>query len=173
MLPTPSRSPAFPALPLHEIAVTDIDGHLGTLAPFSGRVLLIVNVASACGYTPQYAGLQALWQQHRARGLTVLGFPCNQFKGQEPGTAEEIKEFCTTKFHITFPLFAKIEVNGPGRHPLYTALAGDSSPFPGDIAWNFTKFLVGRDGQILQRYGSKIAPDSPEMVTAIAAALAS
>ncbi len=167
----PAASPA-PARSIYDLAVTDIDGRPGTLAAYAGRVLLIVNVASACGFTPQYAGLQALGEKHGARGLTVLGFPCNQFKAQEPGTPAEIKEFCTTKFRVTFPLFAKIEVNGPGRHPLYVALAGEGSPFPGDIGWNFTKFLVGRDGKILQRFGSKVAPESPEIAAALEAALA-
>ncbi|MEI6861157.1 MAG: glutathione peroxidase [Verrucomicrobiota bacterium] len=163
--------PAFPALRIHEIPVTDIDSRAGTLAPYVGRVLLIVNVASACGHTPQYAGLQALWEKHGASGLTVVGFPCNQFKGQEPGMAAEIKEFCSTRFHVTFPLFAKIEVNGPGRHPLYTMLAGAGSPFPGDIGWNFTKFLVGRDGTILQRFAPGVVPESPEIAAAISSAL--
>lgn len=160
------------AAPIHEIAVKDIDGQATTLAPYQGRVLLIVNVASQCGYTPQYAGLQAVFEKYQARGLTVLGFPCNQFGGQEPGSSSEIKQFCSTKFKVTFPLFEKIDVNGPKRHPLYTALAGPGSPFPGDIKWNFGKFLVGRDGRILQRFGSGVAPDSPEMIKAIEAALA-
>jgi glutathione peroxidase len=165
-------SPSSPALRLHEIAVTDIEGRAGTLAPYVGRGLLIVNVASACGHTPQYAGLQTLWETYGARGLTVLGFPCNQFKEQEPGTAAEIKEFCTRSFHVTFPLFAKIEVNGPGRHPLYDALAGEGAAFPGDIGWNFAKFLVGRDGVVRQRFAPGVAPESPEIVAAIEDAIA-
>ncbi len=164
--------PASPALRLHEITVTDIDGCAGTLAAYAGRVLLIVNVASACGHTPQYAGLQQLWETHAARGFAVLGFPCNQFKGQEPGTAAEIREFCTARFHVTFPLFAKIEVNGPGRHPLYAALTGEGAAFPGDIGWNFTKFLIGRDGVVIQRFAPGVTPGSPEIAAALAAALA-
>ena len=157
---------------LYDIPVKDIDGQATTLAPYKGRVLLIVNVASKCGHTPQYQGLEALYLQQKDSGLTVLGFPCNQFGGQEPGTNEEIKAFCTTKYAVTFPLFDKIDVNGPHRHPLYTALAGENSPFPGDIRWNFCKFLVGRDGRILQRFDTKVKPDAPEVTAAIAAALA-
>ena len=160
------------AASLYEIAVKDIDGQAATLAPLKGRVLLIVNVASECGYTPQYEGLQAVFTKYEAEGLTVLGFPCNQFGGQEPGTNAEIKQFCSTKFHVTFPLFDKIEVNGAHRHPLYVALAGKGSPFPGDIGWNFSKFLVGRDGKIVQRFDSGAEPDSPAVTKAIEAALA-
>jgi glutathione peroxidase len=157
---------------LYDIPLKDIDGQATTLAPYRGRVLLVVNVASACGYTPQYTGLQAVFEKYQAGGLTVLGFPCNQFGGQEPGSNREIKEFCSAKFHVTFPMFDKISVNGAGRHPLYAALAGQGSPFPGDIGWNFTKFLVGRDGKILQRFDSGVEPDSPEVRQAIEAALA-
>ena len=157
---------------LHDIALQDIDGKNTTLSPYKGRVLLIVNVASACGYTPQYEGLQSIFARYEKRGLTVLGFPCNQFGAQESGSNAEIKEFCSANFHVTFPMFAKIDVNGAGRHPLYTAMAGNSSPFPGDISWNFNKFLVGRDGKILARFGSGAAPESPEVVKAIEAALA-
>jgi glutathione peroxidase len=156
---------------LYEIAVKDIDGRATTLAPYRGRVLLIVNVASACGYTPQYQGLQALFQKYEQRGLTVLGFPCNQFGAQEAGTNAEIKEFCTANFHVTFPMFDKIAVNGPQRHPLYAALAGKDSPVPGDITWNFNKFLIGRDGKLLQRFDSDAEPESPGVVKAIEAAL--
>ncbi len=157
---------------IYAVAVKDIDGKAATLAPFKGRVLLIVNVASECGYTPQYQGLQAAFDKYRDRGLTVLGFPCNQFGGQEPGTNAEIKKFCTDTFKVTFPLYDKIEVNGDQRHPLYALLAGKSSPFPGDIGWNFTKFLIGRDGKILQRFDSAVTPESPEVTKAIEAALA-
>jgi glutathione peroxidase len=157
---------------LYEIPVRDIDGQATTLAPFKGRVLLIVNVASECGYTPQYAGLQAVFGKYSAKGLTVLGFPCNQFGAQEPGTNAEIKKFCSTTFHVTFPLFDKIDVNGAKRHPLYVALAGKDSPFPGNIGWNFTKFLVGRDGRIVKRFDSAAEPDSPAVIQAIEAALA-
>jgi len=157
---------------LYSVPVADIDGKPGSLAPYKGRVLLIVNVASKCGYTSQYAGLQAVFDKYRKQGLTVLGFPCNQFGGQEPGSAAEIKAFCTEEFQVTFPLFEKLEVNGPTRHPLYVALAGPTSPFPGNIKWNFNKFLIGRDGAILKRFDSRAAPESPEVIQAIEAALA-
>lgn len=157
---------------IYEIAVKDIDGKATNLAPYKGRVLLVVNVASECGFTPQYEGLQAVFEKYQSQGLSVLGFPCNQFGGQEPGSSSEIKQFCSSKFHVTFPMFEKIEVNGANRHPLYTALSGDSSPFPGKIGWNFTKFLVGRDGTIVKRFDSRAKPDSPEVIQAIEAALA-
>ena len=157
---------------LLEIPVRDIDGNDGSLATFKGRVLLIVNVASECGYTPQYPGLQAIYDKYQKQGLSVIGVPCNQFGGQEPGTNAEIKTFCSSTFHVTFPLLDKIEVNGSRRHPLYAALAGKGSPFPGNIGWNFTKFLIGRDGKILRRFDSDVEPDSREMVKAVEAALA-
>ncbi|MCU0771415.1 MAG: glutathione peroxidase [Verrucomicrobia bacterium] len=156
---------------MYDIQLNDIDGKETSLAPYKGKVLLIVNVASKCGYTRQYAGLEAIYQKYKDRGLVVLGFPCNQFGGQEPGTNEEIKQFCSTKFQVTFPLFDKIDVNGKSRHPLYARLAGSDSPYPGAIKWNFTKFLVGRDGSILNRFDSKVAPESEEMLKAVEAAL--
>ena len=121
---------------------------------------------------PQYAGLESLYKKYQEKGLAVLGFPCNQFGGQEPGTNEQIKQFCASKYEVTFPLFDKLEVNGPNRHPLYALLAGSGSPFPGDIKWNFNKFLVGRDGKILKRFDSKVKPDSVELVQAVEQALA-
>jgi glutathione peroxidase len=157
---------------LYDIPLKDIDGQDATLKPFAGKVLLIVNVASHCGYTPQYAALEATFQKYQAQGLVVCGFPCNQFGAQEPGTGAEIKSFCTSKYSVTFPLFDKLEVNGANRHPLYAALAGAGSPFPGNIKWNFTKFLISRDGKILARFDSKVKPDSAEVTQAIAAALA-
>ncbi len=158
---------------IFEVSVTDIDGQTTTLAPYRGRVLLIVNVASACGYTGQYEGLQALYVKYQKRGLTVLGFPCNQFGGQESGSNAEIKEFCSANFHVTFPLFSKIAVNGAQRHPLYAALAGSGAAFPGDVSWNFNKFLVGRDGLVVARFDSGAEPDSAVLLKAIEAALAS
>jgi glutathione peroxidase len=157
---------------IYDIKLKDIDGRDTTLAAYKGKVLLIVNVASKCGYTKQYAGLQALQKKYVLQDFTVLGFPCNQFGGQEPGTNEQIKEFCSSKFNVTFPLFDKIEVNGPNRHPLYVELAGDKSPFPGNIKWNFNKFLIGKDGKILNRFDSKVTPESEELTKAIEAALA-
>ena len=156
---------------IYDITVKDIDGKDTVLAGYQGKVLLIVNVASKCGYTPQYKNLEAVYQKYQSQGLVILGFPCNQFGSQEPGTDAEIKQFCSSKYDVTFPLFDKIEVNGPNRHPLYTALAGDASPVPGNIKWNFTKFLIGRDGKILNRFDSKVTPDSPEATAAIEAAL--
>jgi len=152
--------------------VKDIDGKQAPLKSYQGKVLLIVNVASHCGFTPQYKGLEGLYEKYKDKGFAVLGFPCNQFGAQEPGTNEEIKQFCSSKYNVTFPLFDKIEVNGPNRHPLYAELAGKDSPYPGDIKWNFNKFLIGKDGKILKRFDSKVAPDSPELTQAIEAALA-
>ncbi len=157
---------------LYDIAVKDINGKSTTLGAYKGKVILIVNVASHCGYTPQYKGLEALYLKYQHRDFVVLGFPCNQFGGQEPGTAADIKQFCTSQYNVTFPLFEKIEVNGVNRHPLYVALAGEGSPFPGDIKWNFNKFLIGKDGKILKRFDSKVKPESPEMAVAIEDALA-
>lgn len=157
---------------LYTIPLKDIDGRAASLEAYKGKVLLIVNVASKCGLTPQYEGLEALQRKYGTKGFSVLGFPCNQFREQEPGTAKEIKEFCSSKYQVTFPLFEKIAVNGPNRHPLYTALAGESSPFPGDIKWNFGKFLIGRDGKIVKRFEPATKPDAPELVQAVEAALA-
>ncbi len=132
------------------------------LSVYAGKVALIVNVASACGFTPQYKGLEELWRTYRDRGLVVLGFPCNQFGQQETGSADEIATFCTTMFDVTFPLFAKIEVNGPNAHPLYRWLKKAGPGFLGlnDVKWNFTKFLVSRDGETVKRYSSEALPES-------------
>ena len=157
---------------LYDARVKDIDGADASLSLYKGQVMLVVNVASKCGNTPQYAALESAFEKYKSKGLVVLGFPCNQFMKQEPGTGAEIKEFCTSKYHVTFPMFEKIEVNGAGRAPLYNDLAGPSSPFPGDIKWNFTKFLVGRDGKIVARFEPKTPPDAPEVTAAIEKALA-
>ena len=163
---------ALSAGSIQDIPLKDIDGKDTSLKPYQGKVVLIVNVASRCGYTPQYKGLEAVYEKYKDKGLVVLGFPCNQFGAQEPGTAQEIKEFCSSKYNVTFPMFSKIDVNGPNRHPLYIALAGKDSPFPGDIKWNFSKFLVGRDGKILHRFEPGTTPESPELTAAIDTALA-
>ncbi len=163
---------AVHAGPILEIPVKDIEGKDTSLKAYRGKVLLIVNVASKCGLTPQYKALEALQEKYKNKGFTVLGFPCNQFGGQEPGTNEQIKEFCSTKYNVTFPLYDKIDVNGDKRHPLYVALAGKESPYPGDIKWNFGKFLIGRDGKIIKRFEPKTTPDAPEVIAAIEAALA-
>jgi glutathione peroxidase len=156
----------------YEIPFKDIDGKDTSLNDYKGKVLLVVNVASKCGLTPQYAGLEAMYQKYKGQGLVVLGFPCNQFGMQEPGSNEEIKEFCSTKYNVTFPMHDKVDVNGPSRHPLFTALAGESSPYPGDIKWNFNKFLIGKNGQIINRFEPSVKPDSPELVAAVEKALA-
>ena len=145
---------------LYDIPLATIDGQETTLAPFHGKVLLIVNVASRCGFTPQYQGLEELYRRHHSQGFSVLGFPCNQFGHQEPGDAAEIRAFCNQEYDITFPLFAKIEVNGRGAHPLYRLLKGAKRGVLGTqaIKWNFTKFLIGRDGSVLERYAPTITP---------------
>lgn len=173
--------------------VTTIDGQKTTLADYAGRVLLIVNVASKCGLTPQYEQLETLQKELGHDGFTVLGFPCNQFLGQEPGSEEEIKTFCSTTYGVTFPLFSKVDVNGEHRHPLYQklveaapqAVAPEGSGFyermaskgrapanVGDILWNFEKFLLGKDGQVIQRFSPDMTPDDPLLVAAIKGALA-
>lgn len=148
---------------IYDFEVITIDGQRTTLEPYGGKLLLIVNVASECGFTPQYRGLEALYRKHRERGLEVLGFPCNQFGKQEPGDEAEIRRFCSTNYDVTFPLFSKIEVNGPGAHPLYRFLKSARPGLLGSeaIKWNFTKFLVGRDGAVLKRYAPK---DTPEQI---------
>lgn len=158
---------------LKTIPIKDINGKETSLKQYDGKVLLVVNVASKCGYTPQYKSLEATYRKYKDKGLVILGFPCNDFGSQEPGTNEEIQKFCSSKYDVTFPLFDKIHVKGPEQHPLYTALSGKESPFPGDVGWNFNKFLVGKDGKILKRFDSKVKPDSADMTLAIEEALAS
>lgn len=170
VLPVPAQSKA-PAK-LQTIALKDIDGKATSLNAYAGKVLLVVNVASKCGYTKQYTGLEALHQKYKDKGFSVLGFPCNDFGGQEPGTADEIKTFCSTKYQVTFPLFEKLHVKGGEQHPLYAELTGKSSPVPGDVKWNFGKFLIGKDGKILKRWDSGVTPDAKELTEAIDAALA-
>lgn len=167
-----SLTTGIQAASVYDVPLKDIDGKPASLKAYQGKVLLIVNVASKCGLTPQYKALEATYQKYQGKGLVILGFPCNQFGGQEPGSNEEIKTFCSSKYSVTFPLFDKLDVNGAGRHPLYTMLAGKESPFPGDIKWNFGKFLIGRDGKILKRFEPRTAPDAKEVVEAIEAALA-
>jgi glutathione peroxidase len=143
------------------------------LSAYKGKALLVVNVASKCGLTPQYAGLQKLHDQYSARGFEVLGFPCNQFAGQEPGNAEEIAEFCERNYGVSFPMFAKIDVNGKDRAPLYAWLTAQATQpdGPGDIPWNFGKFLVDKQGNVIARFNPRVAPDAPELVTAIEKAI--
>lgn len=177
---------------LYDIPLNQLDGTSTSLAGFKGQVLLIVNLASQCGFTPQYAGLENLFERYRDRGLQVLGFPCNDFAGQEPGGAEEIQNFCSSKFNVQFPLFEKININSEPRHPLYallikaqpTALAPVNSDLraklaeyqflpkqESDVLWNFEKFIVSRDGQILNRFSPDTTPDDPRLIAAIETAL--
>jgi glutathione peroxidase len=154
---------------IHEIELPLLNGEPGSLADYEGKVVLAVNVASKCGFTPQYAGLERLYEMYGDRGFTVLGFPSNQFMGQEPGTAEQIAEFCSLNYGVTFPLFAKLDVKGPKQSPLYEILAesADDSGKAGDVKWNFEKFLVGKDGRVVRRFRSKTKPEDPAVVGAI------
>ncbi|HEU5419869.1 MAG TPA: glutathione peroxidase [Streptosporangiaceae bacterium] len=158
---------------LHDIPLTTLDGQPGSLGDLAGKTLLVVNVASKCGLTPQYAGLERLQERFADRGFSVVGFPCNQFGGQEPGSAEEISQFCSTTYGVTFPMFAKIEVNGPGRHPVYTELTAlaDAEGEAGDIQWNFEKFLVGPDGKAMARFRPMTDPEAAEVISAIEGSL--
>jgi glutathione peroxidase len=172
--PTPPAS-ATPSPPgtttktVYDFTLDTIDGSPRSLDDFRGKVLLLVNTASECGYTPQYEGLQRLQATHEKRGFSVIAFPSNDFGGQEPGSNQEIKQFCSTKFGVTFPLFAKITVKGPSKHPLY-AMLSQTAP-AGDVKWNFAKFLVGRDGRVLARYDSDVTPSAPVLLQAIDKAL--
>ena len=154
---------------LYDIPVKTLSGEDSSLGTLAGKTLLVVNVASKCGLTPQYAALEALHERLADRGFSVVGFPCNQFMGQEPGTAEEIEEFCSTTYGVTFPMFEKIEVNGEGRHPIYDELTAvpDADGAAGDIQWNFEKFLLGPDGTVLARFRPRTVPDDPEVLAAI------
>ncbi|MGE4488950.1 MAG: glutathione peroxidase [Kiritimatiellales bacterium] len=154
---------------LYDFSAETIDGKPQNLSAYKGQVLLIVNTASKCGFTRQYAGMQSLYEKYKNRGFTVLGFPANNFNRQEPGTNGEIQQFCTSQFHITFPMFGKISVKGENIHPLYAWLTTD--PNGGEVSWNFNKYLVGRDGKLIAHYKSRTEPDSPELAAAIEAAL--
>jgi glutathione peroxidase len=158
---------------VHDIAVKTLSGQDASLGDLAGTTLLVVNVASQCGLTPQYEGLQRLHDQYSQRGFSVVGFPCNQFGAQEPGTAEEIGGFCSVNYGVTFPMFEKIEVNGPGRHPVYTELTAvpDAEGQAGDVQWNFEKFLVGPDGTVIARFRPLMEPEDPAIVSAIEASL--
>jgi glutathione peroxidase len=159
---------------LLELPVTTLDGTPSTLGALTGgRAALVVNVASRCGLTPQYGALEALHEEFAARGFTVLGVPCNQFMGQEPGTAEEIAEFCSATYGVTFPMTEKVEVNGSDAHPLYRELTGtpDAEGAAGDVQWNFEKFLLAPDGEVVARFRPKTLPDAPEVRSAIEAVL--
>jgi glutathione peroxidase len=155
---------------VHDFTLRTIDGAEQSLGEHRGHVLLIVNTASQCGFTPQYAGLEKLHQAYEARGLRVLGIPSNDFGAQEPGSDEQIKSFCTDHYDVHFPLYSKIPVKGAGKHPLYAFLT--QTPPAGEVKWNFSKFLVGKDGNVIARYESKVTPQDPELVARIEAALA-
>jgi glutathione peroxidase len=156
---------------ISEIPLRTLDGESASLGDYAGKTLLLVNVASKCGLTPQYEGLERLQKKYEAKGFTVLGFPCNQFMGQEPGSAEEIQEFCSTTYGVTFPLFEKIEVNGENRHPVYEELTAvpDAGGEAGDIQWNFEKFLLSKDGSVVARFRPRTEPEADEVTAAIEA----
>ena len=159
---------------VHDISVNTLSGQHSSIGDHAGKTLLIVNVASKCGLTPQYTALQQVYDRYAERGFEVLGFPCNQFGGQEPGSADEIEEFCSVNYGVTFPMFEKIDVNGPDRHPLYDELTrtADVEGHDGDIRWNFEKFLISPDGEIVARYSPVVVPDDPTIIADIEAQLA-
>ncbi|MFB6551923.1 glutathione peroxidase [Streptomyces sp. NPDC056405] len=161
------------SLPL-DVGIDALQGGSADLSQYAGRVVLVVNVASKCGLTPQYAGLERLHERYAEQGLTVLGVPCNQFMGQEPGSADEIAEFCSATYGVTFPMTEKVDVNGEGRHPLYDRLVGfaDAEGHSGDVRWNFEKFLIGRDGKVAARFSPQAEPESAEVVAAVEERLA-
>jgi glutathione peroxidase len=154
---------------IYEVELPRLDGEPGRLADYEGKVVLAVNVASKCGFTPQYAGLQRLYDKYSGRGFTVLGFPTNQFMHQEPGSAEQIAEFCSLNYGVTFPLYTKLDVKGAKQHPLYEILSAsaDDGGKAGDVKWNFEKFLVGKDGKVVRRFRSRTTPEDPAVVGAI------
>jgi len=156
---------------LQNIPLKDINGKDTSLKDYSGKVILLVNVASKCGNTPQYAGLQTLYEKYKDKGFVIIGVPSNDFAGQEPGTAEEIKAFCTDNYGVTFPLMAKVHVKGKDKCALYAALTGSGAPFPGEVKWNFGKFLIDRNGQVIKRFEPSVKPETPEVVQAIETAL--
>lgn len=157
---------------IYDIPLHTLDGEPSSLAPYDGKTVLVVNVASKCGLTPQYEGLEQLQKTYADRDFSVVGFPCNQFAGQEPGTAEEIQTFCSTTYGVTFPLFEKIDVNGENQSPIYATLnqTADAEGYSGDIRWNFEKFLIGPDGSV-QRFAPKVTPEDPILISAIEANL--
>jgi glutathione peroxidase len=160
---------------IYDQKINTLEGQAADLSAYKGKALLMVNVASKCGLTPQYEGLEKLHEEYGARGFEVLGFPCNQFMGQEPGTAEEIRDFCDTSYHVDFPLFEKIDVNGANQHPLYAELeqTADADGEAGDVKWNFEKFLVAPDGSVVGRFRPQVTPEDPALVAAIEAQLPS
>ncbi|MBP9662979.1 MAG: glutathione peroxidase [Pyrinomonadaceae bacterium] len=170
--PTPTAPP--PQKSVYEFTMKDIDGNDVSLDTYRGKVAMIVNVASKCGYTPQYEGLESIYEKYKDRGFVVLGFPANNFLGQEPGTEADIKEFCRLTYGVSFPMFSKISVTGSDQHPLYTMLTSKQSnpEFGGDITWNFNKFLLDKTGRVAARFGTKDIPESDVVTTAIEKSLA-
>jgi glutathione peroxidase len=158
----------FAASGIHEFNLNSIDGKPAPLSAYKGKIVLVVNVASRCGYTPQYKGLEALYEKYKDQGFVIVGFPANNFGSQEPGTNEEIKTFCSSKYSVTFPMYSKISVTGADKAPLYDYLTSTGG---GEVKWNFTKFLVGRDGKVITRFESKVDPESADMVGAVEKAL--
>lgn len=157
---------------VYDFSTTSIDGEETSLNQYRGKVLLIVNTASECGFTPQYEGLQTLYEEYKDKGLVVLGFPANNFGGQEPGTDEEIKQFCKVNYDVTFPLFSKVSVKGDDQHPLFTYLTSASNPdFTGKIKWNFEKFLIDKEGKVTRRFRSDTTPESNQILKAIESTL--
>ena len=160
---------------IYEQQINTLEGAPAELSQYAGKATLVVNVASKCGLTPQYEAMEKLYEEYRDRGLVVIGFPCNQFMGQEPGTAEEIREFCDTNYHVTFPITEKIDVNGAQQHPVYAELTqtADADGEAGDVKWNFEKFLVAPDGTVAARFRPQVTPDDPAVISAIEANLPS
>ena len=170
---TKSKEPVKMQKSIYDFKMKDIDGKDVSLKSYKGKVVMVVNVASKCGYTKQYEQLEAVYKKYQDKGLVILGFPANNFGSQEPGTNEEIKQFCTSKYSVTFPMFAKISVRGEDIHPLYKYLTSkdDDPQFSGDISWNFNKFLIDKDGKIINRYVSKVTPDDATVITDIETAI--
>ena len=164
---------SFPLMSIYDVSINSLDGTPAELPQYKGKTVLLVNVASKCGLTPQYTGLENLQKKYADKGFTVLGVPCNQFMGQEPGTPEEIKEFCSTTYGVTFPLTEKVDVNGENRHELYDQLVDvpDADGHTGDIRWNFEKFLIGPGGDVVARFNPTVEPEAPEVVETIEKAL--
>ena len=171
--PAAAAGDAEPTAGLYAFEAKRLDGQLEKLDRYRGQVLLIVNTASRCGYTPQYEALQALYEEKRDRGLVVLGFPSNDFGNQEPGSDRQIGEFCKLNYGVDFPMFSKVEVGGPDAHPVYAYLTSQPKPVGGPVAWNFQKYLVDRDGRVVSKFESRVKPDDPKLVSAVDALLAS
>ena len=175
MIFNPTPTAPVNASSVYDFTMKDIDGNDVKLDAFKGRLIMIVNTASKCGYTPQYEGLEAIYKKYKDRGFVILGFPANNFMGQEPGTEKEIKEFCTLKYNVTFPMFSKISVTGRDQHPLYGFLTNKATnpEFGGEISWNFNKFLIGKDGKVIGRFATAIKPEDASVIAAIETQLGS